>query len=115
MLRALPSEYSLHILGLRKEKFTYLFEATQFLEEIETSMQKITLKPVATPFNFNLPDSRNRKEEGELKKVLKECSDAVNTPYRNLVEEFMNTPVKIRLTRTKKVLDHVQEEIGISY
>ena len=38
MLRALPSEYSLHVLGLRKEKFTYLFEATQFLEEIETSM-----------------------------------------------------------------------------
>ena len=73
MLRALPSEYSLHILGLSKEKFTYLCEATQFLEEIETSMPKITtLKPVATP--FNRPDSRNRKEEGMIKKISKECS-----------------------------------------
>ena len=27
----------------------------------------------------------------------------------------MNNAAKIRLTRTKKVLDHVQEEIGISY
>ena len=42
-------------------------------------------------------------------------ANAVNTPYRNLVGAFMNNAAKIRLTRTKKVLDHVQEEIGISY
>ena len=42
-------------------------------------------------------------------------SNAVNTPYRNLVGTYMKNSAKIRLTRTKKVLDRIQIEIGISY
>lgn len=42
-------------------------------------------------------------------------ANAVNTPYRNLVGTFMSNSAKIRLTRTRKVLDRVQEEIGIPY
>ena len=42
-------------------------------------------------------------------------SNAVNIPYRNLVGTYMKNSAKIRLTRTKKVLDRIQMEIGISY